>query len=277
MSVQQKSAQNTPFYRALVIDLDGTLIAQDAISSPVSAAIIGLSGSMRISIATGREASQVLAFARQLGLTDPQICDGGAMALDPADGSTLWITPLSEHQAREILGWFAELHVPFMATHPTGTITGFSEVQSWDLTRISALDVEEAVADEVVNRFAADSDLNVVKVFLPYNDLWAVDFTRSGVDKGSAVCRLAEIFGVEPGQIVGVGDSYNDIPMLRACGLRIAMGDAPDELKAMADFVVPSAAEDGLAVAIKDLIQPALRGTVLGQSKGDSGSRGETG
>ena len=264
-------AQDTPFYRALVIDLDGTLIAQDAISPAVFAAITGLHGSMRISIATGREASHVLDFARQLGLSDPQICDGGAMALDPTDGSTLWTTPLSMRQAREILGWLAHSDVPFMATHPTGTITGIAEVQAWDLTRISALDVEEAVADGVVSRFVADADLNVVKVFLPYNGLWAVDFTRSGVDKGSAVHRLAEIFGLEPNQFVGVGDSYNDIPMLRACGLKIAMGDAPDEVKAMADFVVPPAAEDGLAVVVRDLIQPALRGAAMGQFMVGSG------
>lgn len=212
---------------------------------------------MRVSIVTGREAAHVIHYAKYLGLSDSQVCDSSAMALDPTNGRPLWITPLTELQAREILGWLAESNTPFMATHPAGTITAISEVQSWDLTRISALYVAEAVADKVVLRFVADTHLNVVKVFLPSNGLWAVDFTRSGVDKGTAALRLAKIYGVEPRQFVGVGDSYNDIPMLRACGLKIAMGDSPEQVKAVTDFVVPSAAEDGLAGAITNLIAPA--------------------
>jgi hydroxymethylpyrimidine pyrophosphatase-like HAD family hydrolase len=58
--------------------------------------------------------------------------------------------------------------------------------------------------------------------------------------------------------MIAAGDSYNDLPLLEVCGLRIVMGDAPDELKAIADYVAPSIDEDGLAVAIEEFVLPRL-------------------
>ena len=58
--------------------------------------------------------------------------------------------------------------------------------------------------------------------------------------------------------MVAAGDSYNDLPMLKACGFSIAMGSAPGEVKAIADFVAPTVDEDGLAVAINDYVLPRI-------------------
>jgi len=98
----------------------------------------------------------------------------------------------------------------------------------------------------------------VVKAMLPYNGLWAVDFTLAGVDKAAGISRVGETLGVNPANMVAVGDSYNDLPMLEVCGLSVAMGNAPPEVRAAADFVVPSVENDGLAVAINDHVLPRL-------------------
>ena len=66
------------------------------------------------------------------------------------------------------------------------------------------------------------------------------------------------MIGVDAGSMVAAGDSYNDMPLLQVCGLGIAMGNAPDELKAIADYVAPPVEEDGLAVAIEQFIMPRL-------------------
>ena len=120
------------------------------------------------------------------------------------------------------------------------------------------MNLDEHGADRMVSSFNTNPALNVVKVFLPYNGLWAVDFTRSGVDKASATLEMARMIEVHAGHMVAVGDSYNDLPLLRLCGLGIAMGDAPDELKAIADYVAPPVEEDGLAVAIEEFVLPRL-------------------
>ena len=66
------------------------------------------------------------------------------------------------------------------------------------------------------------------------------------------------IAGADQSQITAAGDSYNDVPLLKAAGLRIAMGDAPDELLALADYIAPPVEEDGLAVAIEEFVLPRL-------------------
>lgn len=50
--------------------------------------------------------------------------------------------------------------------------------------------------------------------------------------------------------MIGVGDGYNDFPLLMSCGLKIAMGNAIEELKDIADYIAPSVDEDGLAKVI---------------------------
>lgn len=246
-------------YAALVVDLDGTLIGRDEHVSPrVEAAVRDVAGRLPVGIATGREPSDVLRFARQLKLTAPQISDNGARLLDPADGRTLWSSPLLPGQSREIIGSLRREKVAFIATHPGGTFTHANDITRWDLARVSALDLEEETADRLAGKLGAGPGLNVVKVSLPYNGLWAVDVTRAGVDKGAAINEVARLLGIRTRQIIAAGDSYNDLPLLEACGLGIAMGNAASELKAVADYVAPSVDDDGLAVAIERFVLPRL-------------------
>ena len=246
-------------YKHFVVDLDGTLIGRDEqVSRPVAEAIAKLKNSMGISIATGREPADVLRFARQLGLKMPQVSDNGALILDPTTGEKMWSEPLNPDVARHVISTLSGLKVEFLATHPGGTVTDYQEIARWDLTRVSALDLQDSIADEVVGLFSEHPDLHVVKVHLPYNGLWAVDFTRDGVNKATAIKWLCSDLGLEASNLIGAGDSYNDLPLLESCGLRIVMGNAPDQLKEIADYVAPSVDDDGLAVAIEEFILPRL-------------------
>jgi len=101
--------------------------------------------------------------------------------------------------------------------------------------------------------------MNIVKASLPYNGLWAVDFTAEGVDKAAAARVVASMAGISPEQFAAAGDSYNDLPMLKIAGMSIAMGNAPDEVKREADYVAPTVEEEGLAVAIDEYILPNLQ------------------
>ena len=130
------------------------------------------------------------------------------------------------------------------------------------MTRISALDIPEARADELVTMFGAEAGLNVVKVYLHYNGWWAVDFTAAGVHKGAAAIVLAERIGAKPKEFIAAGDSFNDLPMLEIAGLRIAMDSAPPLMKELADYIAPPVEEDGLAVAIEEVVLPMLLASV---------------
>ena len=245
-------------WAALLLDLDGTLIATDTVSPRVAQAVRRVADRIPVCLATGRRSADVLYYARQLGLTAPQIGNGGATILDPTDGRILWNQAMPPARARQIIDRIAAESINFIATHPAGDATAVAAIDHWDLTRISAMDIPEAAADELAAAFAACPDLTVVKVYLHYNGWWAVDFTAAGVDKGAAARELARRLGVEPAQFIAAGDSYNDLPLLQTAGLRIAMAAAPPELQAIAHYIAPPVEQDGLATAIDELVLPAL-------------------
>ena len=106
----------------------------------------------------------------------------------------------------------------FVATHASGTASTFDDVPDWDLIRVSALDLDEDTADALATEFHHNKNMYVIKAVLPYNGLWAVDFTLAGVDKASGIARVGQTLGVNPTNMVAVGDSYNDLPMLSMVG-----------------------------------------------------------
>ena len=246
-------------YKLLLLDLDGTLIGKDSLVSPrVFAAVGKVVGRLQVSIATGREPSDVVRFARHLNLSGPQMSDNGAMLLDPDTGTAIGSSPLGKPLSNQIKARIGGMPLDIIATHPGGTVTGLAEAVDLDLTRVSALDLEEELADSLVADFADMPEVHAVKVYLPYNGFWAVDLTRVGVDKAKGTRQLASIAGADQSQIIAAGDSYNDVPLLQAAGLRIAMGGAPDELLTLADYIAPPVEEDGLAVAIEEFVLPRL-------------------
>ena len=244
---------------ALIVDLDGTLIdPSERVSTRVKDAVGKLAQRIPVSIATGRESRQTIEYANQIGLTSPQICDGGARIVDSSSAEILWFSPLDPANAEMVVRYLHRNDVALMATYPAGSVKSMEEVNGWDMVRVSALDMTEETANAVVAELSGYGDMQVIKVYLPYNDLWAVDFTRKGVDKGAAAGQLMSMLGTRIEDTIAAGDSYNDLPMLRVCGSRIVMGNAPDELKALADYIAPSAEEDGLAQAIEEFILPRL-------------------
>ena len=244
---------------AAALDLDGTIIGPgEKISTTVQEAIARLAGHIPVFIATGREPADVLRYAKELGLTTPQLCDGGANILDPVRGVSVWTAPMGPANAEAVITRLREMGSAFVATHESGTASTFDDVPNWDLIRVSALDLNEETADDLAESFQGNKSMHVIKAVLPYNGLWAVDFTLAGVDKATGVFRVGKTLGVEPANMVAAGDSYNDLPMLEACGFSIAMGNAPEEVRAVAGFVAPTVEEDGLAVAINDYVLPQL-------------------
>ncbi|SHO66919.1 hypothetical protein SAMN02745172_03581 [Pseudoxanthobacter soli DSM 19599] len=87
-----------------------------------------------------------------------------------------------------------------------------------------------------------------------------LDVTPPDVDKGHAVRRFAEHFGVPLNEVAAIGDMVNDVPMFRTGGLAIAMGNASDEIKALADVVTARNDEDGFAAAVDRFVLPRAPG-----------------
>ena len=256
------------------VDLDGTLLRPDQkISRNVVDSVRRLNDRVPVSIATGRERLETIRFASDLGLTAPQICDGGAAIFGMPDGQVEWSLPLETPAAKAVICELQSVGARFFATHPEGAYTNLlspdvadlpwvttdpAAAQGIEFTRISALDLSQRGATKLAATLGRRLRLNTARAYLPYNDKWAVDFTHCDANKGIAAARAAAMAGVDLDNSVAIGDSYNDLPMLRACGLAIAMDGAPNEVLSAAQHVVPSVHVDGLSTAIEEIVMPLV-------------------
>jgi hydroxymethylpyrimidine pyrophosphatase-like HAD family hydrolase len=75
-----------------------------------------------------------------------------------------------------------------------------------------------------------------------------------GITKWSGIERLADGWGIDQAAICAVGDDVNDIPMIQAAGLGVAMGNALESVKRAADRIAPPHDEEGLAVVVDWLL-----------------------
>jgi HAD superfamily hydrolase (TIGR01484 family) len=251
----------TDGYRAALIDLDGTLArASLEIAPRVAEAVARLAEHVAVAIVSSRDHVVVRRTARSLGLAGLQVSEGGARIFDPVTGDTSWVRWLEPDDARGILTFLEQHDLPFTAVDRDGSPNahGVSEIKEWRVTRITAISLTEPQAREIAADFGVLEDVHTSIIVRIDNGDWMVDFTHATATKATAVGRYAAIKGMAPSQLIAAGDSYNDLPLLEACGLRIAMGNAAPELKAIADYVAPTVDEDGLAVAIDEFLLPLL-------------------
>ena len=103
---------------------------------------------------------------------------------------------------------------------------------------------------ETVRKFLV-SNPSITTVCGGYNNL---EFTRADANKGVGLRKLAEILGVNPDATMAIGDTENDLAIIEAAGIVVAMGNATDAVKARADYVTTTNTKDGVAAAIEHFI-----------------------
>ena len=103
---------------------------------------------------------------------------------------------------------------------------------------------------ETVRKFLV-SNPSITTVCGGYNNL---EFTRADANKGVGLRKLAEILGVNLDATMAIGDTENDLAIIEAAGIGVAMGNATDAVKARADYVTTTNTKDGVAAAIEHFI-----------------------
>ena len=85
---------------------------------------------------------------------------------------------------------------------------------------------------------------------------WYLDVTPLNANKGYALCKIAEMYGVAPHEVACIGDMNNDLPMFDKAGLAIAMGQTSPEVMAQAHYITASNSQEGWAEAMRTLVLP---------------------
>lgn len=256
----------------IALDIDGTTVQHDGSLAPaVRDAVTAVrNAGHHIILATGRSLIGTVPIAQQLGLgAGYAVCSNGAVtiALDDTGGyhvvEEVTFDPSSaltalEGQwedgvvASEVLGVGHLISAPF----PDGELEGVQRVVSWEelkhtrTTRITFRSPSGSSGD--FTALAERLGLHGVNYAIGFS-AW-LDINPEGVSKASALEQVRRTLGVEPMDTVAVGDHFNDLQMLEWAARGVAMGQAPDAVRAIADEVTGTVEQDGLATVLRSLL-----------------------
>ncbi|MEJ2667145.1 MAG: HAD family hydrolase [Deinococcales bacterium] len=260
----------------VVLDLDGTLIgSQGAVQGCVWEATERVRESgVKLIVCTGRPAFGVaLRVAQRLGPTAPHIFQSGAHIAYP-DGETLKASALKEATARRLLSQARKLGIVLELYTPSNLFverkTPMSEAHA-KMLGVTAIvrDLEDVVANEPVVRAqwvvpvdqvpsvrsASGDDVQVSTATSPaLLDTAFVSVTALGVSKASAVRHVAAVLRLRLDEVMAVGDSLGDVPMLELVGHPVVMANSSPELLARFSDVAGDVESCGVVAALEEAL-----------------------
>jgi Cof subfamily protein (haloacid dehalogenase superfamily) len=255
----------------IALDLDGTLLGADEKISQRNRAALGraLDSGVRVVLVTGRGVDLPIKISKDLDLNLPIICCHGALTKDFGANRTLTHQPIPLQYAKPMVE-FAEHNGLSLAIYleeffwrlegsrvymDDMTGPGWREAKTFGDVLHSAPTFirflgEESV--EAMRREFGDWPLNF------HYETWG-DFVECAVlnreaSKKNALARLCADFQIVPERVLAVGDSRNDVPMLRWAGVGVAMGNALPEVKEAVRYVTASNLDDGVALALERFV-----------------------
>lgn len=244
-------------YKAIIMDIDGTSIpnAIDAVPSPVVIeAVRKAQEIIPVCIATGRPLSIAKRVILALGITDYCATSDSTIIYDPKTDAVVRSFPLLQESAEAAKEYLIAHRIRFMVGEEKEEYLYEGKPLPHPTLGLAVPELRYEEAEELIKNLTHIPNISVIKVnsFIK-NQVW-VTITSSEATKLHGVIAITELLGIDPKEVIGIGDGYNDYPLLSACGLKIAMGNAVPELKAIADFVAPTVADDGVATVIEKFI-----------------------
>ncbi len=264
--------------RLLVSDVDGTLVRRDKSLAPatIAAAARLLHASMAMTLISARPPSGILPLAKALGLVQPLGAFNGGTIVAP-DGTILAAHRLDAEASRKAMAiveksgaspwafadgrWYAR-----DADNPHNDHERKASMVEPEITAdFSALhgriDKIVGVSDDPALIAKLESDAKAALgdgAGVSSSQTYYCDITHPLANKGDGIVALCAAIGVPLEETAAIGDMPNDIPMLKRVGTAIAMGQAPDEVKAVAGWVSASNEDDGVARAIDRILLPEV-------------------
>jgi len=267
-------------YKLLVVDIDGTLLDKNgAISAEDKDALARASNSgIQVSLSTGRAVKASLRTINQLSLDGYHMFFDGALVSDPKKGEEVYVKPISAELVRQITEFahLNEIHLEFYSA-----IHYFVERETWssDIRRqffgieptiadFSTLWQKERIIKGTLTVSSSEERAKAEGFYLHFNSSLSFSWTKTpaypevdfinvldpDVSKGRASEALASFLGITLTEVMAIGDGANDVSLLSKAGLAVAMGNATDELKSVADYVTLDIEHNGVAAAINKFL-----------------------
>jgi len=256
--------------RLVALDLDGTTLNPDHDLSPATVEAIAeaTDRGVIVVLASGRLSHSILPFARRLGLGGVHIGLNGGVAFD-AEGRFRHQHLLTPEQLALAHRLLEDEGLPVLV---------FGALGLWSNERSDAVEFLHSAGEPPARTYDPGRldqiELPAKVVTLlgpgPLDAAWAarleprlhvvrsgphfLEFMPPGVSKGNALGEYLADLGIDRRHVMAVGDSENDASLLAAAGFRVAMGNAVPALKAQADVVTGTNADDGVAQALRRFV-----------------------
>lgn len=259
--------------KMIVLDLDDTLLNDDLQISDYNKKVIfnAQKSGIKIVLASGRPTPAILPFANELKLEvngGYVISYNGAILTDMTTNKVLTSTTLS-HENIDFLLEFANKNDLYFQTYINGNVTISKENQYSDiegnLTGMPVVKVENlrhAIEEEPVKVILmqdpailkeVEKELKpIVENIMTMNisKPFFLEFTNINVDKNKTIDFLCNVTGINKDEVMAIGDSFNDLTMIKGCGIGIVMSNGQDDVKKHAHHVTHCNNTDGVATAI---------------------------
>jgi hypothetical protein len=264
--------------RLFVSDIDGTLVTPDKqLTSAALAAVASVKAAgIPFSVVSSRPARGMAKVVQAVGVTLPYAAFNGGNVVDPA-GGLIAAHRLTADVAASTLGVIEQAGVQpwvfaddgWLLRNPNGPhVEHERRTVNFDPLLVSSF---EPVLDRI-DKIVAPSDdhdlLDRIEAQLraqighaanvERSQAYYIDVTHPLANKGEAVRTIAAHIGADLARTVVIGDMTNDVAMFGVAGFAIAMGQAPDAVKAKANAVTAANTDDGFAKAVASLVLPRL-------------------
>lgn len=260
--------------RLIALDLDGTLL-NDAKGIPdrtVGTIRQVMEQGVIVTLASARPFCSMLPYARQLGITAPLISNGGAYVADAGQEKVLAERPLGLAQYREMVSLLEErdyyikvyrndrLYVQEAIDETMAYSSAFA-VPYTEVGRRRLATLAEAPFRVFVYANLAEA-LVARQLLAPWSEEVALtgeadsglEVLNRSVNKGEALRAICQEFGVPMTKVIAIGNEENDVEMIKAAGLGIAMGNACAALRQHADWVTKTNNEGGVGEALQKYV-----------------------
>lgn len=255
--------------KALFFDIDGTLVSFRTHAIPestVRAISMARAKGIKIFISTGRPKQLIDNLAPIEHLIDGYITVNGASCV--TGGRTVSVTPVSMEDVRTLLKMSDTMHFPSLVVG-TDDVIVYNADDSVERIFGNLLNLHGLKTDAPVEPLLEGSILQLSPIIDRQQEELIVpmlnhsvsvrwceyfsDVLSADADKGKGMAAMAAHIGISAEECMAFGDGDNDIPILRAAGTGVAMGNAGIRVKAAADYITENIDNDGIMKALINL------------------------
>lgn len=270
-------------FKLVVTDMDGTLLNSEGQVSDENREVLEKlqNKGVHIAVATGRIYTSARIFARYLGIKTPIIACNGAIVREIENNEVIYASPMENQDVLKVIDVCRKHDVYFHFYTDDKFYTERLEKSAlkyseWNKTLKEEDRIDLNVVDDIY-KFVEDSDEKIFKLIILEDnvDLLSrirveldeipgiavsksrydnVEVMNRGVEKGKAVKNLADSLGVKQEEVICIGDNENDISMIKYAGMGIAMGNAEEIVKEIANYVTDINDNNGVAKALEKLV-----------------------